>query len=75
MRIAAGIALILLGMIGLAICGIVFLHLALPAPEWLHRHLRTFGFLLHPIEGPLSSIVSLMLGVFLVRGKKITPVW
>lgn len=74
MRIAAGIALMFIGMIGLAICGIVLFHLPLPAPEWLHRHLRTFGFLLDPIEGPLSSIASLMLGVLLVRGKKIAPV-
>ena len=74
MRKTAEIALIFLGLIGLAICGIVLFHLPLPAPEWLHRHLRTFGVLFDPIEGPLSSIACLMVGVLLLRGKKITPV-
>jgi len=70
MRKAAGIAFICLGMIGLAICGIVFFRLPLPAPGWLLRHLRTFGVLLAPIRVLLWSMTSLTIGVLLLRHKE-----
>ena len=74
MRKAAGVALIFLGVTGLVLCGIVLFHLSLPAPAWLLRHRHTVGILLDPIEGPLSSIASLTVGVLLLREKKLTPV-
>jgi hypothetical protein len=70
MRKAVGIALICLGVIGLAIRGIVFFHLPLPVPGWLLRHLRTFSFLLAPVRALLWSMASLMIGVHLLRPKE-----
>ena len=73
MRKAAGIAFIFFGVIGLAICGIVFLRLSLPAPAWLTQHVRTLGVLWDPVEGLLSSLVSLAIGVLLLRRKEEWP--
>jgi hypothetical protein len=70
MRKAVGIAFICLGMIGLAICGIVFFRLPLPAPEWLLRHLHAFSFLLAPVRAVLWSMASLTIGVLLLRHKE-----
>jgi hypothetical protein len=72
MRKAAGIALIFLGLIGLGICGLVLFHLPLPAPGWFLRHKHTIGVFLDPIEGPLFSIISLTIGVLLLRTQKVT---
>ena len=74
MRKAAGVALIFFGVIGLSICGIVLFRLPVPAPGWLLRNLHTFGVLLDPIEGPLSSIASVVAGVLLLRAKNLWPV-
>lgn len=71
MRKAAGIALIFFGVIGLAICGIVLLRLSSPA--WLAQHVRTLGVLWNPVEGLLSSLASLAIGVLLLRGKEEWP--
>jgi hypothetical protein len=62
-----GVAFICLGIIALAICGIVFFRLPLPAPGWLLRHLHTFGFLLAPVRALLWSMVFLAIGVHLLR--------
>ncbi len=74
MRKAAGVALIFLGVTGLAICGIVLFHLQLPALAWLLRHRQTVAILMDPIEGPLSSIGSVTVGVLLLRANKLTSV-
>ena len=68
MRTATGIVLTAFGAIGLAISGIVLLRL--PLPESLLRHLGTFGFHIHPVEGPVFSLVFLIVGVFLLLRSK-----
>jgi hypothetical protein len=55
MRTATGIILIALGVMGLAISGIVLLRL--PLPGILLRHLGTFGFHIHPVESPVFSLI------------------
>jgi uncharacterized membrane protein YdcZ (DUF606 family) len=71
MRKAAGIALTCLGVIGFTICGIVLLRL--PIPGVVLRHLGSFGFHVHPVEGPISSLVFLTIGILLVRRPKQAP--
>ena len=68
MRKAAGIVLIALGAIGLSICGIVLLR-AVSVVRFLSP-LGIVGFHIHPIEGPLSSLVLITAGVLLQRGSK-----
>lgn len=61
-----GIALILLGAVGLEICGIVLRHWPLPIPGFILRRLGAFGFSVDPVKGPISSVVLLTVGVFLL---------
>ena len=67
MRRAAGIALVLLGIIGLAICGVVLLRLPLPITGLLTQRLGIIGFHVHPVEEPISSVALLVIGVLLFR--------
>jgi hypothetical protein len=66
-----GIALILLGAIGLEICGIVLWHWPLPIPGFIFRRLGTFGFTVDPVKGPIWSVVLLTVGFFLLLQTKL----
>ena len=70
MRRTTGIALILLGAIGIEICGIVLRHWPIPIPEFIFRRLDTFGFTVDPVKGPISSVVLLTVGLFLLLQPK-----
>lgn len=65
MRKAAGIALIALGVIGLAICAVVLLRV--PFPVVLLSHVGIVGFHIHPVQGPISSLLLLIVGIVLFR--------
>ena len=67
MRKAAGIVLVLLGVIGFAICGVVLLRLPLPIPGSLIQHFGIIGFHVNAVTGPLSSLALLVIGVLLLR--------
>jgi hypothetical protein len=71
MRKVLGVAFILLGSIGLAICGIVLLHLPLPIPGFLLQRMGSFSIMVDPLEAPIWSVLFLMTGIILVsRGVK-----
>jgi hypothetical protein len=63
-----GITLIALGIIGLSICGIVLLRLTYVLV--FLSPLGVAGFYVHPVESPLLSTVLLILGVLLLRTRK-----
>lgn len=71
MRKAAGIALICLGVIGFTICGIVLLRL--PIPGVVLRNPGSFGFHVHPVEGPIASLVLVTIGILLLLRPKHAP--
>jgi hypothetical protein len=66
MRKASGIALISLGSIGLAICGIVLLGLPLPIPGFLLQRMGSFVIIVEPMEAPIWSVLFLTIGVVLL---------
>ena len=71
MRKASGIAFISLGSIGLAICGIVLLHLPLPIPGFLLQRIGDFAIVVDPLRAPVWSVLFLTTGIVLVsRGKR-----
>lgn len=71
MRRTVGIALILLGAIGLEICGIALLGWPLPIPGFILRRLGTFGLFVDPVEGPISAVVFLTIGFLLLLKPKL----
>ena len=73
MRRTVGIALILLGAIGLEICGIALLEWPLPIPGFILRRLGTFSLFVDPVEGPISAIVFLTIGFLLLLKPKLAP--
>jgi hypothetical protein len=72
MRRVIGIVLILLGAIGLEICGIVLLHWPLPIPGFILRRLGGLGLFVDPVKAPISAVVLLIIG-FLVLLKSKLP--
>jgi hypothetical protein len=62
---AAGIVLIALGVMGLAISAIVLLRI--PFPIVLLSHVGISGFHIHPVQGPISSLLLLIVGIVLFR--------
>jgi hypothetical protein len=66
MRRAIGIAFVLLGAIGVEICGIVLLRWPPPIPGFILRRLGTFGFTVDPVKGPIESVVFLAIGFLLL---------
>ena len=71
MRRTIGIVFIVLGAIGLEICGIVLLRWPLPIPGFILPRLGTFGFAVDPVVGPVSSVVLLTIGFFLLLRPKL----
>ena len=65
MRTAAGIVLIALGAIGLAISAVVLLRL--PVPLIMQGLVGIIGAQMIPVKGALSSLVLLIVGVALLR--------
>jgi hypothetical protein len=62
---AAGIVLIALGVTGLAICTVVLLRL--PFPLVLLSHVGISGFHIRPVQGSISSLLLLIVGIVLFR--------
>lgn len=73
MRRPVGLAFILLGLVGLMMCGIVLFRLPLPLPGFLFRYVGVFGIHIDPLVTPLSSAVLLLFGSFLLRQPKSAP--
>ena len=71
MRRTIGIALILVGAIGVEICGIVLRHWPIPIPGFIFRRLGTLGFTVDPVKGPMSSVLLLTVGLFLLLQPKL----
>ena len=65
MRTAAGIVLIALGVIGLALSAVVLLRL--PVPLIMQGLVGIIGAQMIPVKGALSSLVLLIVGVALLR--------
>lgn len=72
MRKGFGIALILIGAIGIELCGIALWGWPLPIPGFILRHLGTFGLLVDPVEGPISAVVFLTIGFLLLLKPRLT---
>jgi hypothetical protein len=71
MRTTFGVVLILLGGIGLEICGIVLRHWPLPIPGFIIRRVGSFGFTVDPVRAPICSVVLLTVGLFLLLQPKL----
>ena len=71
MRRAIGIVLILLGAIGLEICGIVLLHWPLPIPGFILRGLGGFGLFVDPVKAPISAVVLMIIGSLVLLKPKL----
>jgi len=72
-RKTIGIVLILLGAVGLEICGIVLLRWPLPIPAFILRRLGGFGLFVDPVKAPISAAVLLTIGLLLVLKPKLLP--
>jgi len=71
MRRTFGITLILLGAIGLEICGIVLRHWPLPIPGFIMRRLGSFALTVDPVKAPIWSVVLLTVGFLLLLQPKL----
>ena len=68
MRQVAGIVLIAMGVMGLAICAVVLLRLPFPVVlVVLLSHVGIDGFHIHPVQVPISSLLLLIVGIVLFR--------
>jgi len=69
-RKTAGLTLTCLGVVWLAIYGIVMLRLPLPIPGVLLHRLGGFALYVDPVEAPIWAVVFLTAGVLLLRRPK-----
>ena len=65
MRKAAGIVVIAMGGMGLAVCAVVLLRLRFPVV--LLSDVGIVGFHIHPAQGPISALLLLIVGIVLFR--------